>query len=58
MNEFAEMFTGKARTEPQAEMRQWANSLFQMYTALAQEGFTEDQSLTLLMQFMRGLGDV
>ena len=39
-----------AKREPNAEMRKLAASLMQMYLALTQEGFTEQQSLAIIGQ--------
>lgn len=35
-------------TEPNAEVRQVASALWQMFVALTREGFTEAQALTII----------
>lgn len=36
------------KTEPTADMRQAANVMWQMFTALVQEGFSAPQALSIL----------
>ena len=38
------------RIEPNAEMRTLASALWQMFTALTQQGFTEAQALVIIGQ--------
>lgn len=40
------------KTEPNAELRAAASTLWQMFTALVDEGFTEHQALIVLGQVM------
>jgi hypothetical protein len=39
---------GQPPTEPSADLRQFANLLWQMFTALCTEGFTEKQALRIV----------
>jgi hypothetical protein len=43
---------GKDSTEPSADLRTMAQLAFQMFVALAKEGFTEDQALRLVSAVM------
>jgi len=50
----------KGRTEPSAEVRAGAASLWQMFVALCAEGFSEGQALVVIGQVLaaqRGGGD-
>lgn len=40
------------KTEPTAVMRQFAGGLWQMYTALVDEGFSQQEALTILGQVL------
>lgn len=42
------------KTEPNAEMRTLATMMWQMYTALIDEGFTEKQALEILSNMLVG----
>jgi len=42
----------KAKTEPTADMRTAAAGVWQMFTALLDEGFTEQQALVILGQVL------
>ena len=39
-------------TEPSADLRVMASSLWQMYVALTAEGFSEQQALTVIAYFI------
>ncbi len=39
--------------EPNAEMRQWSSSMRELFVSLTDEGFTEDQALRLMGEFIR-----
>jgi hypothetical protein len=41
-------------TEPSADIRQAASALWQMYVALAMEGFTEAQALQVIGHVLKG----
>lgn len=41
------------QVEPNAEMRQLAAHLWQMHSALTQEGFSEDRSLKIIAEAIR-----
>lgn len=43
---------GLSRVEPSAEARQAAKDIHEMFVAFMDEGFTEDQALTILGQMM------
>jgi hypothetical protein len=42
--------------EPSADLRQLASMLFQTYTALTNEGFTEQQALVVIGQILAANG--
>jgi hypothetical protein len=42
--------------EPNAELRTLANTLHQMFVALTQEGFTEQQALVIIGQILAANG--
>jgi hypothetical protein len=42
------------KTEPNAEMRALATMMWQMYTAMIDEGFTEVQALQILSNLLVG----
>ena len=44
---------GGAPLEPASDTRQGAHALREMYVALTEAGFTEDQAMTLLMSFFQ-----
>lgn len=40
------------RLEPHADQRKWAAIQFQMFSALVEAGFTEDQAMTFLARIV------
>lgn len=42
----------RPKTEPNAELRQLASVMWQTYVALIDEGFTEQQALTIIGQML------
>jgi hypothetical protein len=42
------------KTEPNADLRQAAATMWQMYTALTDEGFSERQALEIMSNVLRG----
>lgn len=40
------------KTEPNADMRAMAALMWQMYTAMIDEGFTEDQAMTIISDML------
>ena len=48
------MMDNRGATEPNAELRQAAAGLWELYVALSNEGFTDQQSLTIIGQFLAG----
>lgn len=40
------------RIEPSADQRTWAKTIFAMYVALVEEGFTEQQALVIVGQLL------
>ena len=42
----------RIKTEPTAEMRQAANGCWQLFTALGDEGFTDQQALVIIGQML------
>lgn len=48
------MSNGSIPTEPAADLRSFASQMRQMFVALAAEGFTEAQALTVIGDLLRG----
>lgn len=53
MNDGGFNFTGRAKREPNADMRNFAKGLHEFYTALIGEGFDKKQALALTVVFMQ-----
>ena len=43
------------KTEPNAEIRQMASTVWQMFVALKDEGFTEQQALVIVGELIAGV---
>lgn len=44
----------KGPTEPSADIRQAASTMWQIFVALTSEGFSEEQALMIISNMMRG----
>lgn len=47
--------TQHGAVEPSADLRVAAKAMFEMFTAMVQEGFTEEQALAIMGAMMKGV---